>query len=441
MYLLPKVLSKAIRKGRLTLHGPGGETHVFGAEPGPEVTIRVHDASFDWKIALNPELRAAEAFMDGVLTVEDGPEGGSAWDLLEIFFLNKREFDLSPGQIAIKAWEKAIRRALQHNRLAQSRRNVAHHYDLGNDFYRKWLCGDMQYSCAYYPSGDETLEEAQLLKKRHIAAKLRVEPGMKVLDIGCGWGGLGLYLAAVTGAEVTGVTLSTEQLAIARARAEAAGLSDRCRFELIDYREVEGSFDRVVSVGMLEHVGVGHLQEYFLKVRDRLAPEGLALIHSISTKAPPGITGPFLRKYIFPGGYAPSGSEAMLAVERSGLWMLDTEVWRVHYATTLRDWRMRFQAVRPEVEAMYDERFARMFEFYLAACDGAFRYGSSNVMQWMLGRERDAAPLHRNWIAPRSARLAAREAETDAVARIEAATRAAFGEAEAPGGAGLRVVS
>ena len=435
MFLLPKVLSKAIRKGRLTLIAPDGGQHVFGgAEPGPEVTIKVHDPSFDWKIALNPELRAAEAYMDGILTVEDGPEGGTAWDLLEIFFINKREFDLSPGQIAMKKREKAIRRFLQHNPLTRSRENVAHHYDLGNAFYRKWLDGDMQYSCAYYPNGDESLEEAQLLKKRHLVAKLNVRPEHEVLDIGCGWGGLGLYIAAVTGARVTGVTLSEEQLAIARARAEAAGLADRCTFELIDYREVEGRFDRIISVGMLEHVGINHLQEYFIKVRDRLKPEGLAMIHSISTKAPPGITGPFLRKYIFPGGYAPSGSEAMLSIERSGLWMLDAEVWRVHYADTLREWRMRFMDVREEVVGDYDMRFARMWEFYLGACEGAFRYGASNVMQWLLARERDAAPLHRDWIGEEEARLARLEAETNAPARIAAATRAAFGEApEGPG--------
>lgn len=430
MWLLPKLLTKAIRKGRLTLNAPDGKVHVFGgAEPGPEVTIRITDPSFDWKIALNPELRAAEAYMDGVLIVEDGPEGGTAWDLMEIFFINKRSFDLSPSQIMLKGWQKTFRRLMQHNKLAQSRRNVAHHYDLGNEFYRLWLDGDMQYSCGYHPTGDETLAEAQLLKKRHITAKLKVLPGMRVLDIGCGWGGLALYIAGVTGAHVTGVTLSVEQLAVARARAEAAGLSDRVKFELMDYREVTETFDRVVSVGMLEHVGVGHLQEYFLNVRDRLAPDGLAVIHSISTKAPPGITGPFLRKYIFPGGYAPSFSEIALPVERSGLWMLDAEVWRVHYGRTLRMWRHRFAEVRPEVEAKHDARFVRMWEFYLAACEGAFLYGSSNVVQVMLGRDRDAAPLSRDWIVAESARLEGQEAETGAVARIEAATRKAFDEA------------
>jgi len=424
MRFLPRLFGHAIRKGRLRLKGPNGYERSFGDGDGPTATIRITDASHDWKIFLNPELNAAEAFMDGGLVVEDG----GAWDLLSVFFVNKRSFDMSPTQIFWNGLARKLRRVMQHNPIAQSRKNVGHHYDLGNAFYRMWLDWDMEYSCGYFPQGDEALEDAQTLKKRHICAKLRLEPGQKVLDIGCGWGGMGLYLAAVAEVEVVGVTLSTEQLAIAKSRAEAAGLSDRCRFELKDYRHVTETFDRVVSVGMLEHVGVGHLGEYFLKVRDFLKPDGVALIHSISTKAPPGITGPFLRKYIFPGGYAPSMSELMLAVERSGLWMTDTEVWRVHYADTLKIWRDRFEDRRAEVEAMYDERFARMWEFYLAASEGAFRYGSSNVIQVQLGRERDAMPLHRDYVAGAAAALA--EKEVEALPMLRAATAAAFGESD-----------
>jgi len=422
MRFLPRLFGKAIRKGRLTLKGPDGFEQSFGDGDGPSATIRIDDASLDWKIFLNPELKAAEAYMDGGLVVEDG----GAWDLLSVFFVNKRSFDMSPTQIFWNGLARKLRRVMQHNPIAQSRRNVAHHYDLGNAFYRMWLDWDMQYSCGYFPAGDEALAEAQTLKKRHIAAKLGLQPGQKVLDIGCGWGGMALYLAAVADVEVLGVTLSTEQLAIAKARAEAAGLADRVRFELKDYRHVEETFDRVVSVGMLEHVGVGHLNEYFLKVRDFLKPDGVALIHTISTKSPPGITGPFLRKYIFPGGYAPSLSELALAVERSGLWITDCEVWRVHYAETLRIWRDRFEGRRAEVEAMYDERFARMWEFYLAASEGAFRYGSSNVIQVQLGRERNAMPLHRDYVAEAAATLAARE--TTELPQLRAATAAAFGE-------------
>jgi len=422
MRFLPGLFEKAIRKGRLTLKGPNGYERSFGDGDGPAATIRIDDASLDWKIFLNPELKAAEAYMDGGLVIE----GGGAWDLLSVFFVNKRSFDMSPTQIFWNGLARKLRRVMQHNPIAQSRRNVAHHYDLGNDFYRMWLDWDMQYSCGYFPKGDEALAEAQTLKKRHIAAKLRLEPGQKVLDIGCGWGGMALYLAAVADVEVVGVTLSTEQLAIARARAEAAGLADRVRFELKDYRHVDETFDRVVSVGMLEHVGVGHLNEYFLKARDFLKPDGVALIHTISTKAPPGITGPFLRKYIFPGGYAPSLSELALSVERSGLWITDCEVWRVHYADTLRIWRERFEGRRAEVEAMYDARFARMWEFYLAASEGAFRYGSSNVVQVQLARARDAAPLRRDYIAEAAAALAAREANE--LPQLRAATARVFGE-------------
>ena len=427
MRFLPKLLSRAIRRGRLHLTGPDGRSWSFGgAEPGPEVSIRIADPALDWRIPLHPELAAAEAFMDGKLVVESGPEGGTAFDLLNIFFVNKRAFDMSATQVFWNGLERLLRRFLQNNPISRSRRNAAHHYDLGNAFYRMWLDADMQYSCAYFHDGDETLETAQTLKKRHIAAKLGVRPGERVLDIGCGWGGMALYLAAVCGAEVVGVTLAERQLEVARARAKAAGLSDRVRFELMDYRQVEGKFDRIVSVGMLEHVGVAQLNTYFRTVRDRMAPGGTALIHTISHMSPPGITGAFLRKYIFPGGYAPALSEMALSVEKSGLWTLDAEVWRVHYARTLRAWRDRFEARRPEVEAMYDARFARMWEFYLAACECAFLHGASNVVQLQLARKRDALPLHRDWIAPAAAELAAREPE--ALARIEAATREVFGE-------------
>lgn len=407
MRFLPMIFRKAVRAGRLTLTGPDGRVQHFGGEaPGPEVGIRITDASLDWKIFLNPELRAAEAYMTGGLEVTEG----SIHDFISLFFVNKRHFDLTPTQIFWRGVARRFRRLMQHNPVSRSRRNAAHHYDLGNAFYRRWLDRDMQYSCAYWEDGAATLEAAQTAKKRHIAAKLRLEPGQRVLDIGCGWGGLALYLAATSDVHVTGVTLAEEQLRVARRRAEALGLSDRVTFELRDYREVTGTFDRIVSVGMLEHVGAPQLGTYFLDVRDRLAPRGVALVHSISTKAPPGVTGPFLRKYIFPGGYSPSMSETFAAVERSGLWTLDCEVWRLHYAETLRAWWDRFQAVRGEAAAQYDERFARMWEVYLAACEGAFRWGSSCVFQLQLGRERDAVPVTRDYLAAEKDRLRAREA-------------------------------
>lgn len=408
MMLLPRLLRKVITKGRLTLIDPKGHTETFGGrEAGPEVTLRIHRASVDWRLFLNPELHAAEAYMDGDLDVESG----NIYDLLEIFFVNKRHFDKNPSQMFWNGLARKVKRIRQHNPISRSRQNVKHHYDIGNDLYRMFLDPDLQYSCGYFPSGRETLEEAQVLKKRHIAAKLGISDGQRILDIGCGWGGMALYLASIADVEVTGVTLSEEQLKIASARAEEMGLSDRVQFKLLDYRDVTETFDRIVSVGMLEHVGAHHLGEYFVNVRDRLAPNGLALIHSISSKSPPGITGPFIRKYIFPGGYSPSLSETTAAIEKTGLWITDIETWRVHYGITLREWRNRFTENRDKVREMFDERFCRMWEFYLAACEGAFHYGSAMVFQAQLGRERDSAPLHRNYIGIAEQDIAQREKE------------------------------
>ncbi|MEM8842479.1 MAG: cyclopropane-fatty-acyl-phospholipid synthase family protein [Pseudomonadota bacterium] len=419
MRFLPRLFQAAVNTGDLTLVGPDGQAWHFGDGTAPPIRIRVTDPALDWKIALNPELKAAEAYMDGRLVVEEG--GIDAF--IRLFFLNKRHFDLTPGQIFWKGVARRLRRWMQHNPAARARRNVAHHYDLGNAFYRLWLDRDMQYSCGYF-DGTDDLETAQILKKRHIAAKLVLRPGMRVLDIGCGWGGMALYLASVAEVEVLGVTLSEEQLAVARARAQALGIADRCRFELCDYRDVTETFDRVVSVGMAEHVGVGHLDAYFLGVRDRLGPDGVALIHAITSKAPPGVTGPFLRKYIFPGGYAPALSETFASIERAGLWTLDCEIWRVHYARTLAAWWQRFQAVRPKVVEMYDERFARMFEVYLASCECVFAHGPSGVFQIQLGRERDAVPLTRDYIAEEKATLARREA--DVIEALLCSTERAF---------------
>ncbi|MEM9099773.1 MAG: cyclopropane-fatty-acyl-phospholipid synthase family protein [Pseudomonadota bacterium] len=419
MRFLPKLFHAAVKTGDLTLVGPDGASQSFGDGAAPHVRVRLVDASLDWKIFLNPELKAAEAYMDGGLEVEEG----SIDDFIRLFFINKRHFDLTPSQIFWKGIARRLRRSMQHNPVARSRRNVAHHYDLGNDFYRLWLDRDMQYSCAYF-DGTEDLEAAQTAKKRHLVSKLALRPGQRVLDIGSGWGGLALYIASVADVEVVGVTLSEEQLAVARQRAEILGLSDRVEFQLRDYREVTETFDRVISVGMAEHVGVGHLDEYFLAVRDRLGPDGVAMIHAITSKAPPGVTGPFLRKYIFPGGYAPSLSETFVSIEKSGLWTLDCEIWRVHYARTLKAWWDRFQAVRPQVVEMYDERFARMFEVYLSSCECVFSHGPSCVFQIQLGRERDGVPLTRDYIAEEKVRIMDREAEV--IEGLLASTEKAF---------------
>jgi cyclopropane-fatty-acyl-phospholipid synthase len=416
-------LDKAIKTGRLTMTDAGGAVHVFGGrEPGPEAAIRFTSKAAEWKILLNPELNAAEAYMDGELVVDSG----SIHDLIKVFYANKRQFDLSPGQIFWSGLSRKIRRFQQDNVLSRSRANVKAHYDIGEDLYRLFLDRDMQYSCAYFPDGTETVEEAQTLKKRHLAAKLCLKDGQRLLDIGCGWGGLGLYLAHVADIEVVGVTLSERQLAVARRRAEILGVSDRVRFELIDYREVTETFDRVVSVGMLEHVGAPYLPAYFLNVRDRLGPDGLALIHSISTKSPPGTTGPFIRKYIFPGGYAPSLSETVAAIEPTGLWLLDCEIWRCHYGYTLAQWRERFLAKRDKAVEIMGERFCRMWELYLSIAECVFLQGSSNVFQLQLGRERDVAPINRTYIEAEEALIA--ERETEFLERVVASAHQALDE-------------
>ncbi len=293
-----------------------------------------------------------------------------------------------------------LRIARQWNPAPRARANVAHHYDLSARLYDLFLDADRQYSCAYFARPDMSLEEAQLAKKRHIAAKLLLRPGMRVLDIGCGWGGMALTLARDYGVQVTGVTLSEEQLKLARERAAKAGLSDRAEFHLMDYRDVEGPFDRIVSVGMFEHVGVPHYRAYFAKVQALLAEDGVALIHTIGRSQPPGSTSPWIDRYIFPGGYVPSLSEAMSAVEKAGLVTADIEVWRLHYAETLRHWHDRFVARQDEARALYDARFCRMWRYYLIASELTFRLNAQVVFQLQLARRQEAVPLTRDYLYP-----------------------------------------
>ncbi|MDE3239503.1 MAG: class I SAM-dependent methyltransferase, partial [Paracoccaceae bacterium] len=294
---------------------------------------------------------------------------------------------------------------------SRARRNVAHHYDLSGELYDLFLDEDRQYSCAYFADPSMTLEEAQRAKKAHIANKLLLEPGMTVLDIGCGWGGLGLTLARDYGARVVGVTLSEEQHKVATRRAKEAGLSDRVEFRLCDYRTVTETFDRVVSVGMFEHVGVPHYREYFSAVHDRLAPDGVALIHTIGRVTPPGSTSPWILKYIFPGGYVPALSEMMSAVEKNALWSTDIEVWRMHYAYTLRHWHDRFVAKQDKAKALYDERFCRMWRYYLIASEMSFRHYGQCVFQVQLARRQEAVPLTRTYLYPPEIQMASRAAE------------------------------
>ncbi|MCB1390493.1 MAG: class I SAM-dependent methyltransferase [Rhodobacteraceae bacterium] len=394
--LLDKYLRTLIRIGALTLRLPDGTTRRFG--PGgtdaPDVTVTIADEATLRALATNPQLALGEAYMDSRLTVDDDDLHG----LLELVLRNLsagNDSALGKLQAAVRDMMRGI---AQRNPAARSKSNVAHHYDLSGALYDLFLDEDRQYSCAYFRTPSDTLEEAQRQKKAHIAGKLLLKPGMRVLDIGCGWGGMGLTLARDHGAEVLGVTLSEEQLKIARSRAEAAGLADRVRFELMDYRAVAGQFDRIVSVGMFEHVGAPNFDTYFRKVEELLKPDGVALIHTIGRFTPPGSTNPWITRYIFPGGYIPALSEVMASIEETGLVQTDVEIWRLHYAYTLRHWYNRFMARRDEAAALYDERFVRMWKFYLAASEQTFRFAGQCVFQLQLARDQRAVPLTRDYL-------------------------------------------
>jgi cyclopropane-fatty-acyl-phospholipid synthase len=387
------LLARMVKVGDLTVRLPGGGEVRAGDGSGPPVAIRLTRAGLR-RLVANPSLALGETYMDEDLVFEQG----TIADLLEIVGRSGARGPKGRGTWATRT-RKAVRRRLQQaNGRVASRRNVAHHYDLSNDFYRRWLDEDMQYSCAYFARPDMTLEEAQVAKKAHLAAKLLIAPGQRVLDIGSGWGGLAMTLAREHGADVTGVTLSTEQIALARERAAAAGLGEKVRFELQDYRDVAGPFDRVISVGMLEHVGAPNLRQYFETVKRQLTDEGVAVIHSIGRMTPPSLTNAFTQKYIFPGGYIPAMSEVVKAVEDAGLWITDVEILRVHYAETAKIWRERFLA-DPEIPTLFDGRFRRMWEFYLAGVELGFRHGTHMIMQFQLAKRLGTVPLTRDYLA------------------------------------------
>jgi cyclopropane-fatty-acyl-phospholipid synthase len=384
-----------IRVGTLTVIDADGKTHRFAGAPGPAATIRLHDRALHRRLPLNPYLAAGEAYMDGTLTVENG----TIYDALDLAGRNGAAADSYPFQRLQTGLHRLLNVLHTYNPVGRAQRNVAHHYDLSGALYDLFLDGDRQYSCAYFATDNDSLEVAQDNKKLHLASKLLLKPGQKVLDIGSGWGGLGLYLARLAGVDVTGVTLSVEQQKVSQARVRAAGLGDRVRFHLRDYREETGRYDRIVSVGMFEHVGAGHYLEFFTKARELLADDGVMLLHSIGRRGRPEPINPWIRKYIFPGGYTPALSEVLSAVEKVGLWVTDIEVLRLHYASTLREWRRRFAANRDKIRALYDERFCRMWEFYLAGSEVSFRHLGNMVFQMQLSRRVDSAPLKRDYIA------------------------------------------
>lgn len=406
-WLLQKLLSMLVRRGALQITTATGATMNFGDGSGPPLAVRFTTKRAQWGLLLNPELKLGESYMEGEFVVEQGTIG----DVLAL--MGQQYFE---GALPTWLWPQRylrfiMRRLSQLNLRGNSRKNVAHHYDLDGRLYDLFLDPDRQYSCAYFEYPNQSLEDAQLAKKRHLAAKLLVEPHHRVLDIGSGWGGLGLYLAEVGGAVVRGVTLSDEQLAISRQRAEERRLSDKVRFDLIDYRDVRDRFDRIISVGMFEHVGVGFYDAYFRKAAELLAEDGVMMLHSIGRMEGASTTNPWIEKYIFPGGYIPALSEVMPAIERAGFMVTDVEILRLHYAETLKAWRERFLARKDEAEALFDARFVRMWEFYLAASEQAFRTDGEGLMvlQIQLAKRHGVVPITRDYIADREKRLRAIE--------------------------------
>ncbi|WP_371398287.1 class I SAM-dependent methyltransferase [Fretibacter rubidus] len=387
-------MSRFVKVGQLTIIDVSGKAHVHGPGGEPNATIRITDKRLYRDLFFNPELRAGEAYMDGTLICEEGGIRG----LLNVFAHNRDNLRGHPMQKALKGWLKKIRKWHQRNKTSASRKNVQHHYDLSNDFYRLFLDEDLQYSCAYWPTLDISLEEAQALKKTHIAAKLNLKPGDRVLDIGCGWGGMAIYLAREYGVSVVGVTLSDEQHAMGRQRVIDAGLEDKVDIRIQDYRDINETFDAVVSVGMFEHVGVAHYLEYFSKIKELMSEDGTALVHSIGRKGGPGTTGAWIRKYIFPGGYSPALSETFAEIEKAGLWVTDVEILRLHYAETLAEWDRRFQANREQVAEMFDEKFCRMWEFYLVISELSFRLGKHMNFQIQMSNAVDSLPTTRNYM-------------------------------------------
>jgi cyclopropane-fatty-acyl-phospholipid synthase len=403
--LLRWALQKFIHAGNLRITTANGLTFALGDGTGPQLAVAFRSREAQLGVLLDPELKLGEAYMDGTFVIEQG----SIAEVLGLLLGQDPQGNpplWARPQLQVRY---LYRRLQQFNPRKRSRRNVSHHYDLDGRLYSLFLDADRQYSCAYFETPDQSLDDAQLAKKRHLAAKLLLKPGQRVLDIGSGWGGLGLYLAAHGGGHVTGVTLSSEQLAVARARAAERGLADKTEFRLQDYRDIPEKFDRIVSVGMFEHVGVGFYDTFFSQCARMLEDDGVILLHSIGRSEGPNITNPWISKYVFPGGYIPALSEVLPAIERAGLLVTDIEILRLHYAETLRHWRERFLAHREEVEKLYDARFVRMWEFYLAASEMAFRQQAMMVFQIQLTKRQGIVPMTRDYIVHEIERLRAVE--------------------------------
>ncbi|MDB5515654.1 MAG: cyclopropane-fatty-acyl-phospholipid synthase [Tardiphaga sp.] len=397
--LLRFFMSRFIRRGSITFATASGATFTCGDGTGDPVAVRFLTKAAEQRILLDPELALGELYMDGTLVIERGT-------MADVLAVALNQPDMLPRWAKLQWWLRyLVRHAQQFNPPGRSKNNVERHYDLDGRLYSLFLDADKQYSCAYFERPDATLDDAQLAKKRHLAAKLLIRHGHRVLDIGSGWGGLGLYLAEMTGADVTGVTLSREQLQVANTRAGEKNLASSARFLLEDYRDIPGPFDRVVSVGMFEHVGVDHYDTYFKRCAELMSDDGVMLLHSICRSEGPGITNPWIAKYVFPGGYIPALSEVVPAIERAGLLICDIEILRLHYAETLKAWRERFLARREEAVRLYDERFARMWEFYLASSEMSFRKQNVMVFQIQLTKRQGVVPMTRDYITREEAKL------------------------------------
>jgi cyclopropane-fatty-acyl-phospholipid synthase len=394
-------LNRLVRKGTLRITTAFQNNFTVGDGTGRPIAVRFKTLMAQLAVLVDPELKLGEAYVDETIVMETG----SIADLLALGMSQDRSRNLSRWMHPLRIVRYFTRRLQQLNGRNRARRNVSHHYDLNSRLYSLFLDANRQYSCAYFETPDQTLDDAQLAKKRHLAAKLQIAPGDTVLDIGAGWGGLALYLAETCNARVTGITLSQEQLTFARETVAENGLTERVALHLSDYREVTGRFNRIVSVGMFEHVGVGFYDRYLRKCADLLVDDGVFVLHSIGRSDCPGITNPWINKYIFPGGYIPALSEALAAIERVGWFVTDIEILRLHYAETLKAWRDRFLARRDDAEALYDECFVRMWEFYLAASEMAFREGGMMVFQIQMTKRQNVVPMTRDYILEEETRL------------------------------------
>ena len=394
-------LQKAVRTGALSVQFASGHSRTFGDDSEPRVTITLRDADAARAIYLDPALKFAEMYMDGRMHIKAGGLDG----FLALIKINgAKKFATAPA-VLVTMWRQAHRFWRRHIARETAQRNVAHHYDLDERLFRLFLDDDLQYSCAYFEKPGLTLDEAQSAKKRHIAAKMMLEPGQRVLDIGCGWGGTGLYLAQHFDVDVTGVTLSVEQQKVATRRAKDEGLAGRVRFDLCDYRKVSGTFDRLVSIGMFEHVGPQNFKTFFATAKRLMTRDGVFVLHSIGRARPNTMDPPFVEKYIFPNGHIPALSETLTAIEAAGLLVKDIEILTYHYADTLKLWRERFNASRDQVIALYDEKFFRMWDLYLATSEASFRHGKLFNFQIQLVKKQSTSMPTRAYMAEAEDRL------------------------------------